>query len=74
MPDEKRPTPKREGKLRVKAQGSYRSVVEPAWGVNFGPESDVDQVIPGSCGATLRQLALAGEIRADCLETVTTEE
>jgi hypothetical protein len=56
------------GPLRVKVHGSYRSVREPAWGMNFGPQSDVDQAIPGSGGATLRQLKEAGEIAADCFE------
>lgn len=73
MADAMKPSRSSRAVLRVKASGSYRSVGEPTWGVNFGPESDVDQEIPGSRGLTLRKLKDAGEIRADCFETVSSE-
>lgn len=72
-PASRRPARRPPAVLRVIAQGSVRSV-DPPWGVNFGPESDVDQEIPGSGGLTLRRLKDAGEIRADCFSTSSDEE
>ena len=75
MAETRRATARRNTSLKIKACGSYRSVAGASpWGVNFGPESDVDQEIPGSGGTTLRTLKDAGEIAADCFETADVRE
>lgn len=75
MPDEIKRSARQKtaSKLRLRATGSVRSI-EPAWSINFGPESDVDAPIPGAGGATLRQLKDSGQIPNDCFETSDVDE
>jgi hypothetical protein len=54
--------------MKVKVSGSFRVVGDDGWGVNFGPLSDVDALIPESDGMTLRDLREAGQIPADCFD------
>jgi hypothetical protein len=58
--------------LKVIVSGSIHK--PGAWGVNFGPLSNVDEEIAGSGGQTLRTLYEAGAIRCDCFEEVKPED